>query len=89
MKRAFALFWHGLTALLAGMASWFTVILGMKDESKYGKFLRRTVGTCFALLMIMLVVAAGGDFCNYAYRRLALSQNFGDEYWDQRQISPS
>ncbi len=88
IKRAFALFWHGLTALLAGMASWFTVILGMKDESKYGKFLRRTVGTCFALLMIMLVVAAGGDFCNYAYRRLALRQNFGDEYWDQRQISP-
>lgn len=89
MKRAFTLFWHGLTALLAGTAGWFTVILGMKDESKYGKFLRRTVGTCFALLMIMLVVAAGGDFCNYAYRRLALRHNIGDEYWDERQISPS
>lgn len=89
MKRAFTLCWHGLTALLAGTAGWFTVILGMKDESKYGKFLRRTVGTCFALLMIMLVAAAGGDFCNSAYRRLALRHNIGDEYWDERQMSPS
>ena len=89
MKRAFTLFWHGLTALLAGTAGWFTVILGMKDESKYGKFIRRTVGTCFALLMIMLVLAAGGDFCNCAYRRLALRHNIGDEYWDERQMSPS
>lgn len=38
MKRAFVLFWHGLTSLLAGIAEWFTVILGMKDDSKYGKF---------------------------------------------------
>ena len=37
MKRAFILFWHGLTALLAGIANWFTVILGMRDDSKYGK----------------------------------------------------
>ena len=29
MKRAFILFWHGLTALLVGIANWFTVILGM------------------------------------------------------------
>ena len=39
MKRAFILFWHGLTALLAGIANWFTVILGMMDDSKYGKIL--------------------------------------------------
>ena len=45
MKRAFILFWHGLTALLAGIANWFTVILGMRDDSKYGKILRRTVGS--------------------------------------------
>ena len=49
MKRAFILFWHGLTALLVGIANWFTVILGMRDDSKYGKILRRTVGSCFAV----------------------------------------
>ncbi len=39
MKRAFILFWHGFTALLSGIANWFTVILGMRDDSKYGKIL--------------------------------------------------
>ncbi len=39
MKRAFILFWHGLTVLLTGIANWFTVILGMKDNSKYGKII--------------------------------------------------
>ena len=36
MKRAFILFWNGLTTLLVGIANWFTVILGMRDDSKYG-----------------------------------------------------
>ena len=59
MKRAFILFWHGLTALFMGIANWFTVILGMRDESKYGKFLRRVVGSCFAFIMIVFAAAAG------------------------------
>lgn len=53
VKRAFILFWHGLTALLVGIANWFTVILGMRDDSKYGKILLRTVGSCFAFLMVL------------------------------------
>ncbi len=58
MKRAFILFWQGLTGLLAGIAEWFTVILGMKDESKYGRFMRRVVGTCFAVVMVVFALAA-------------------------------
>ncbi|MBQ9362592.1 MAG: WG repeat-containing protein [Bacteroidaceae bacterium] len=54
MKRSVKFFWQGLTGILAYIANWFTVVLGMKDESKYGKFLRRTVGTCFAILMVLL-----------------------------------
>ena len=34
MKRAFILFWHGLTALLVGIANWFTVILGISDRKE-------------------------------------------------------
>ena len=41
MKRAIILFWKGLTGIISATAEWFTVILGMKDESKYGKFVRR------------------------------------------------
>ncbi len=37
-------------------------ILGMRDDSKYGKILRRTVGSCFAFLMLLLAIAAGWDF---------------------------
>ena len=46
MKRALILFWKGLTRFLSAIADWFTVILGMKDDSAYGKILRRIVGTC-------------------------------------------
>ena len=58
MKRAFILFWYGLTSLLVGIAEWFTVILGMKDDSKYGIFLRRIVGSCFAIIMLLIASAA-------------------------------
>lgn len=58
MKRAFILFWHGLTVLLTGIANWFTVILGMKDNSKYGKIIQRIVGTSFAIVMVVLATVA-------------------------------
>ena len=51
MKRAIILFWKGLTGIIAATAEWLTVILGMKDESKYGKFFRRVVGGSFAFVM--------------------------------------
>ena len=57
MKRAFVLFWHGFTAILASIANWFTTILGLKDDSKYGKFIRRVVGSSFAVIMVMLTAA--------------------------------
>ena len=87
MKRAFILFWHGLTALLAGIANWFTVILGMRDDSKYGKILRRTVGSCFAFLMLLLAIAAGWDFCRTACYRLEVNRHFDDSYYDTQYIS--
>lgn len=89
MKRAFTLFWHGLTALLAGIANWFTVVLGMRDDSKYGKFLRRTVGSCFAFLMLLLAIAAGWDFCRTACYRLSMDRYFDDSYYNAQHISRS
>ena len=66
MKRSIKFFWQGFMGILAAVANWITVILGMKDESKYGKFLRRTVGTCFATLMLLLTCAvlwSAVDYC--------------------------
>lgn len=70
MKRYIILFWHGLTGILASIAEWFTVVLGMKDDSKYGMVLRRIVGTCFAAVMLLLTVAVVWDFCRTACNRL-------------------
>ena len=89
MKRAFILFWHGLTALLTGIANWFTVILGMRDDSKYGRFLRRAVGSCFAFLMLLLAIAAGWDFCRTACYRLSLDWRSDDSYYNTQYISRS
>ena len=56
MKQAIKLFWKGLTGILSALANWITTILGMNDESKYGKVLRRIVGTCFATLALVLTI---------------------------------
>ena len=47
----------GLTGIIAATAEWFIVILGMKDESKFGKFIRRVVGGCFAFFMFVFACA--------------------------------
>lgn len=69
MKRAIILFWKGLTGIIAATANWFTVILGMQDESKYGKFLRRVVGGSFALIMLLLAGSALSSCINHIYYR--------------------
>lgn len=67
IKRAIILFWKGLTGIIAATAEWFTVILGMRDDSKYGKFIRRVVGGCFATLMLLLTVVALSSCINHFY----------------------
>ena len=90
MKRAFTMFWHGLTAILAGIANWLTVILGMRDDSKYGKFLRRVVGSCFAFLMMLLAIAAGWSLWQEVYYQLKRNNNHSDDsYYDTQYISRS
>lgn len=87
MKRAFILFWHGLTSLLAGIANWFTVILGMRDDSKYGKFLRRVVGSCFAFVFIVFTVAVGISFYDALSNKLEIDNDSDDSYYDQQYLS--
>ena len=75
MKRYIILFWHGLTGILSSIAEWFTVVLGMKDDSKYGKVIRRTVGTCFATIMLLITAAVVWDFGRTACNRLNWSRS--------------
>lgn len=75
MKRYIILFWHGLTGILSSIAEWFTVVLGMKDDSKYGKAIRRIVGTCFATIMLLITAAVVWDFGRTACNRLNWSSS--------------
>lgn len=90
MKRAFILFWHGLTGILTGIANWFTAILGMRDTSKYGRFLRRVVGTCFAIIMIVLAVAFINSLFLYLSKELQpllSSDDSNTEYGESQFLS--
>lgn len=87
MKRAIILFWHGLTGIFCGIANWFTTILGMNDNSKYGKLIRRTVGTCFALLMLMLTFCAGTEFFDNISYKFQLFEDDDDECWISERLS--
>lgn len=87
MKKAIVLFWQGLTGIIAATAEWFTVILGMKDESKYGKFVRRVVGGCFAFIMFVFACSAANALYEYISRRIVLVSEMNSSYYNQQYLS--
>ena len=87
MKRAIILFWKGLTGIIAATAEWFTVILGMKDESKYGKFIRRVVGGCFAFLMFVFACAGANALYEFVCKKVNAAKYFDDSYYDSQYLS--
>lgn len=87
MKRAIILFWKGLTGIIAATAEWFTVILGMKDESKYGKFIRRIVGGSFAFIMFVFACAGGNALYEFVCKKLNTAKFWDDSYYDMQYLS--
>ena len=87
MKRAFVLFWYGFTTILASIANWFTTILGMKDDSKYGKFIHRVVGSSFAVIMVMLTSAVVYSVCHAFYEELPLKYRAKECVYDTTKLS--
>ena len=87
MKRAIILFWKGLTGIISATAEWFTVILGMKDESKYGKFIRRVVGGCFAFIMFVFACAGGNALYEFVYKKVNAAKYLDDSYYDSQYLS--
>lgn len=87
MKRAIVLFWKGLTGIIAATAEWFTVILGMRDESKYGKFIRRVVGGCFAFIMVVFACAGGNALCKWLYKLINVDRYLNVSYYDSQYLS--
>ena len=87
MKRAIILFWKGLTGIIAATANWFTVILGMQDESKYGKFIRRVVGGSFALIMLLLAGSALSSCINHIYYRYLANSYYNSSVYVGQYLS--
>ena len=87
MKRAIILFWKGLTGIISATAEWFTVILGMKDESKYGKFIRRVVGGCFAFIMFVFACAGGNALYEFVYKKVNAAKYLDDSYYNPQYLS--
>ena len=87
MKRAIILFWKGLTGIISATAEWFTVILGMKDESKYGKFIRRVVGGCFAFIMFVFACAGGNALYEFVYKKVNAAKYLDESYYDSQYLS--
>lgn len=89
MKRAFILFWHGLKGLFRGLVDMVATLFGMKDESKYGRFLRRVTSTCFALLTLMITFAAGWQFFHSYRYRMLWRRWLGESYYVSRFLTPN
>ena len=87
MKRAIILFWKGLTGILIAIANWFTVILGMKGESKYARIIRHITGGSFAFIMLILAFAIGLDFIENIYYRTNADRDCYKPDYDSRYLS--
>ena len=83
MKRAFYLFWRGLSTLVAGVAGWLLAFMGMADDSRYSRITRRVVSTCFAIFAVFLVVAAGCGIFENLYYRMHLNRHFDEACVDR------
>lgn len=70
MKRSLMLFFKGLTGMLAALAGWFAVIIGMKGESRYSRVLRSIVGTCFTVLVLIVTFAVLAEAFICVFNRL-------------------
>ena len=70
MKKAFKALWHGIKAVFTAVVDWVTTLFGMKDNSKYGRLLRRVVGTTFAAVVIFWAVTALVHFTQSLFRNI-------------------
>ena len=96
MKKAIKALWHGIKAVFTVVVDGVATLFGMKDDTRYGKILRRIVGTSFTLVVLFCAVyiIAGGVYSicqnnryhsdNDVYLSEQLSDNvaFYENYYD-------
>ena len=63
MKKAIKTLWEGLKTVFSVIVDWVATLFGMKDNSKFGRVLRRIVGACFALMVGFYVTMGFVSLC--------------------------
>lgn len=61
MKKFIKALWHGFKAVFTAIVDWVATLFGMKEESKYGRVMRRIVSTAFTAVVVFWAVEAFFD----------------------------
>lgn len=80
MKKAIKALWHGIKSVFTAIVDWVATLFGMKDDSKYGRILRRVVGTAFALVVIVWALASMVRYGRSLCWNIDNVFDFGDDY---------
>lgn len=80
MKKAIKALWHGIKSVFTAIVDWVATLFGMKDDSKYGRILRRVVGTAFAIVVIFWAAVVLVRFGRSIYWNISSSCGYGDRY---------
>lgn len=80
MKKEIKALWHGIKAVFMAVVDWVATLFGMKDNSKYGRVLRRVVGTAFALVVIVWALASMVRYGRSLCWNIDNIFDFGDDY---------
>lgn len=67
MKKERKSLWKGIKAVFTAVVDWVATLFGMKDNSKYGRVLRRVVGTAFAAVVIFWAATSLVHFSRSLY----------------------
>lgn len=76
MKKERKSLWKGIKAVFTAVVDWVATLFGMNDNSKYGRVLRRVVGTAFAVVVIVWAGMWLYRFGRFVFRDLDIE--FGD-----------
>lgn len=64
MKKTIKTLWHGIKAVFTAVVDWVATLFGMNDNSKYGRVMRRIVGTAFAVMVFFWAATGIMEFCD-------------------------
>ena len=75
MKKAIKALLHGVKAVVTALVGWATSLLGMNDDSKFARILRRTIGTAATVFVVTWTLSVVWWFGQRVYRNVSSARN--------------